>query len=170
MSFINCLFLTSNEYIFALSLILFFQFVLKEIRIQFFSDILTKSISFHKKKFLDYFSKEVDNFRLMNNDVIEKNHFKRREKIDCKKLFDFSDDRYVKNDEINNDCERLFNLNNKSEKLLQNKNFEQHDDDDDVRDNANKNQLFESIVSMSSFKLSNNQKSNIFIRFDLKNI
>ena len=106
----------------------------------------------------------------MNNNVIEKNYLKRREKIDCEKFFDFNYNRYVKNDEIVNDYERFFNLNNENEKLLQIEDFKRYDDDNNVRDNVNKNQFFESVVSMNNFKLFNDQKSNIFIRFDLKNI
>ena len=50
MLFISCLSLTLSEYTFALPLILFFQSVLRKIRIQFFFDILTKPTSFHRKE------------------------------------------------------------------------------------------------------------------------
>ena len=92
----------------------------------------------------------------MNNNVVEKNYFKQREKNNCKKLSRFNDIRYNNVRHIKNDnYEKFFNFNYRNERFLQNRNFKRYDDDDDVYYNANKNQLFELIVSINNFKLFN---------------
>ena len=118
----------------------------------------------------------------MNNDVVKKNYFRRRRNNECERFFDivickkfFKIEKLLqqrifdvnRNYKIFNYCHR--NIWYRHEKLLQLKIFK-NNKNDDINDDTNEYHFFESIVSMRKFKLSNNKKTNVFIRLNLKNI